>query len=267
MTNYIIGAGASASIIQKHIQDTFIIAPGYPREKPVLELWSTPLSRKYNPDAKEKEITLEILGNEKDLYNQLTHKPSYSKPSENCKSFKALEVTFPEPKISLKESVTSLSKESIKTINKTININEQDNIFICSPITFNIFNSHPSEYVQYFPIYSYEIMSHSLIVQLYDYIYTLTKEYLDAGIYRISNKGNNRYIVESTKEIVNFLRFFPSIFLSKTIHPYANFEVKKQIDFPENFYPTSRASTLYHDYLLTDIYQTLEELPLHKVIK
>ena len=209
MTDYIIGAGQTASIVKMFFPEAIIIANGQGQAPPLCELWNTKWTRKFveefGLENKKRVMTHNYVcsGNLKKAikqYNKLTHKPLDNKPSMGRKKILILETKIPKTRIGIREKVNDFAGKKLFGEKNTY---PAEKIFCCAPF----------EKQKIFPIQVIEFFSMDKIFKS-NYIYLFDKKYLDEGVYRISKKKDCEskgffYRVEiAGQERINFVGIY-----------------------------------------------------------
>lgn len=191
MTDYIIGAGQTASIVKMFFPKAHIVADGKGRAPPLCELWETFYTREFVKEfgLKFKRKTLIhnyiYAGDLKKAikkYNKLTHKPTNSSPSMGKNFIKVLDVSLPSFGIDLVGKARKFGKQSLYLENRFPYF--VDNIFWCAPLLEQ----------KIYPIKVIELKTKKEVFKS-DYIYLFDKKYLDNGLYRISKHKYLDYFV------------------------------------------------------------------------
>lgn len=277
---FIIGAGATASIVKLFYPHAKTIAPAGRSYLPVHYVWDTKYTRKFMKQFNIAYISKDIKvfkGTGKDeiqLYNKITHKPKKNKPSKGKKEIKTLICTLPDFPIDIQETVIKIKDDYIITShdnaqncmlcnNKRQHKYEYDLIFICSPLLFKPFGN-----ITYFPMRIYQCES-NLDKFPWDYAY-LGKELLKNKIYRASKESGNLYLeqagdqVQDFKKIENaFFKFFGEEIKIKQsfVNKYAHFKVPKipNKDTKKWIY-ASRLASLDNEFLFSTLIEKIYKL-------
>jgi len=265
---FIIGGGATASIVKLFYPDAKIIAPSGKTFLPVHHLWKTPESlrfiEEFGFDKCRRSRILKIDKNlsieELNLYNKITHKPANNKPSEGAKEIEVLDVSIPQFPIDIYETVIELKNDRIITDDSEY---EYDLVFVCSPLVFKPMNYR----TKYYPIRVYRCSSGGYTPG-WDYAY-LGGKLLEENIYRVSSEGSILSFEQAGRELKDGEDFKKFVFdtigidvnwLETYVNKFAHFDIPKEFTKDrEKIIFASRLSILDHEFLLSDLIKKLYE--------
>jgi hypothetical protein len=199
--DYIVGAGASASVLKKIFPDAKVISPAVSQTPDLFYLWDTPAVRRFFAESKmsviEKLIHVgykpKITPKALDYYNRVTFKTGDSVPSNGKTQFYSLLCRI--------EPVEICKVDIVKNIlfdNRTIVLEKGETLSYD-----HIFWTAPHDKALYSPISFIEAVideGKSLFEE--DYVYLFYMDLLKMGIYRIEKKmGTDKYVIEVTGHV------------------------------------------------------------------
>lgn len=204
MVDYIVGAGASASVLSMIFPTAKVVAPDSGKIPDLFYLWDEPIVKKFLDDfAIPYSPKLVKVGffpknptrKQVDKYNKITFKTSTSLPSKGRREFKALLAKIPDPKIDMLQKVKNinfLEKKMHLTTDYTVNYER-------------VFWTAPHDMTFYSPITFVRCACGKRKIKE-DYVYLLDDELLDWKAYRIAKK-DDEYVVE----IAGMIGYLPNI--------------------------------------------------------
>lgn len=263
---FIIGAGATASIVKLFCPNAKTIAPDGRSFLPIHYVWKTKytvrFAKKFKIPYTEKTVSIfkGTKPHEITLYNEVTHKPVGNKPSAGKKEFKTLICNLPDFGIDIKETVIEISDDKIFTDK---GVYEYDLVFICSPLLFR-----PFPKVNYYPMRIYKCET-ELSRFPWDYAY-LGGKLLEHNIYRASIETGHLFLEQAGDEEQNhtsienwFGEFFGEhlIITTSFVNKFAHFDVPRQGYTDKNkMIFASRLSSLDNEFLFSDLIKKMYEL-------
>jgi len=261
--DYIVGAGAAASILKMVFPEAKIISPAVSKSPDLFYLWDSKLVRtfldKYKIPFFETQVKVgyypsKLSRKQIELYNKITYKEKNSLPSKGKESFTALQCDIPEARIDIEAKV-----EDVKFYKKKLILDGglqlgYDRLFWTAPHIKQLYS--PITFVKC------KLKSGSLE---HNYIYLLDEELLNMGAYRLS-RNKNSYLLEIAgaadpdvalaavakvgEKLGISLKFF-----SYRVRAFGH--VKKHISVPDMPYAGvfyfGRYAQLDHEIMLTDV--------------